>query len=139
MSPASGELSAVDTSVLVRYFVQDHPVRGPAAQQLLDGEAAVSVSLVAVAETAFVLTRTYGVPREEVVDSLVGLLRKRNVQVLGIDKSVVAAALLMCRPSGRVSFADALINADARGNGVSTLYTFDAQFPDEGLLVRAPE
>ena len=130
---------SVDTSVLVRYFVQDHPLRGPAAQRLLDGEREVCVSLVAVAETAFVLTRNYGVPREEVVDSLVGLLRKRNVSVLGIDKSLAAAALLMCRPSGRVSFADALINADARGNGVSTVYTFDAQFPAEGMDVREPE
>ncbi len=135
----TGERASVDTSVLVRYFVQDHPVRGPAAQRLLDGEAEIAVSLVAVAETAFVLARNYGVPREEVVDNLVGLLRKRNVQVIGVDKSLAAAALLMCRPSGRVSFADALIDADTREHGVSTMYTFDEQFAAEGLAVREPE
>ena len=133
------ERASVDTSVLVRYFVQDHPVRGPAAQRLLDGETEIAVSLVAVAETAFVLARNYGVPREEVVDSLVDLLRKRNVHVIGVDKALAAAALLMCRPSGRVSFADALINADTRGHGISTMYAFDEQFPAEGLLVREPE
>ena len=135
----TAERVAVDTSVLVRYFVQDHPARGPAAQRLLDGERGVSISLVPIAETAFVLSRSYGVPREEVVDNLVGLLRKRNVQVMGGDKATTAAALLACRPSGRVSFADALISADARSHGVATIYTFDEHFPAEGLAVREPQ
>jgi predicted nucleic acid-binding protein len=135
----TGTRVSADTSVLVRYFVQDHPARGPAAQRLLDGEQTISVSLVALAETAFVLSRNYAVPREEVVDNLVGLLRKRNVEVLGVHKSLAAAALLACRPSGRVSFADALIGADARAHGVLALYTFDEQFPADGLSLRAPE
>ena len=132
-SPAS-----VETSVLVRYFVQDDPVTGPAAARLLDSPQEVALSGVALAETAFVLTRVYGVPREEVVDNLVGLLRKRNVRLLGMDKTLAATALLLCRPSGRISFADALINADARSHGVETLYSFDQQFPAEGLSVLTP-
>jgi hypothetical protein len=40
------------------------------------------------------------VPREEVVDSLVELLRKRNIEVLGAEKALVASALMLCRPSG---------------------------------------
>jgi predicted nucleic-acid-binding protein len=138
VTQVTGGRSAVDTSVLVRYFVQDHPARGRAAQHLIDTGEEICISLVALAETAFVLSRNYSVPREEVVDSLVTLLRKRNVQVLGMDKTLVAAALLMCRPSGRVSFADALINADARSHGVTTLYTFDEQFPEEGLAIWTP-
>jgi predicted nucleic-acid-binding protein len=124
--------------VLVRYFVQDDAVMGPAAAHLLDGPQEVALSGIAVAETAFVLTRVYGVPREEVVDKLVALLRKRNVRLLGMDKTLAATALLLCRPSGRVSFADALINADARSHGVETLYSFDQQFPAEGLTVVPP-
>jgi predicted nucleic-acid-binding protein len=130
---------AVDTSVLVRYFVQDHPAHGPAAQRLIDGTQEIFISLVALAETAFVLSRNYDVPREEMVDTLVGLLRRRNVQVIGVDKTLAAAALLICRPSGRVSFADALINVDARHHGVTTMYTFDERFPMEGLTVQTPE
>jgi len=124
--------------VLVRYFVQDDAVMGPAAARLLDGPQEVAISGIALAETAFVLTRVYGVPREEVVDNLVKLLRKRNIRLLGVDKTLAAAALLLCRPSGRVSFADALINADARSHGVGTLYSFDRQFPAEGLAVVTP-
>ena len=129
---------AVDTNVLVRYLLSDDPEMGRAAARLLDGGRRLGVSLVVLAETAFVLSGDYGVPREEVVHSLVGLLRKRNIEVLGADKDLVASALLLCRPSGRVNYADALINADARTHGVDGLYTFDQRFPSEGLALQRP-
>ena len=69
---------------------------------------------------------------------MVTLLRKRNVVVLGTDKALAASALLLRRPSGRVSYADALINGDAREYGVGTLYTFDERFPSEGLVLEKP-
>lgn len=131
-------MNAVDTNVLVRYLLQDDPEKGPAAARLLDGAEELGVSLVTVAETAFVLARVYGVPRERVVDELVTLLRKRNIAVLGVDKALAASALLLCRPSGRVNYADALINADARAHGAEALYTFDGRFPSEGLTLREP-
>jgi predicted nucleic-acid-binding protein len=69
-----------------------------------------------------------------VVDRLVEPLRKRNISVLGLDKTLVASALLLCR----VNYADALINADARGHGVERLYTFGERFPAEGLKLERP-
>jgi predicted nucleic-acid-binding protein len=129
---------AVDTNVLVRYLLRDDPEMGRAAARLLDEGRRLGVSLVVLTETAIVLSGNYGVPREEVVDSLVGLLRKRNIEVLGADKDLVASALLLCRPSGSVNYADALINADARTHGVDELYTFDQRFPSEGLALQRP-
>lgn len=131
-------MDAVDTNVLIRYLLQDDPEKGPAAARLLDDTEDLGVSLVALAETAFVLSRVHGVPRERVVDELVALLRKRSIAVLGVDKALAASALLLCRPSGRVNYADALINADARAHGVEALYTFDERFPSEGLALREP-
>lgn len=131
-------MDAVDTNVLVRYLLQDDPEKGPAAARLLDGAGDLGVSLVALAETAFVLSRVYSVPRERVVEELVALLRKRNVGVLGADKALVANALLSCRRSGRVNYADALINADAQAHAAGTLYTFDERFPSEGLTLKKP-
>jgi predicted nucleic-acid-binding protein len=129
-------MDGVDTSVLVRYLLADEPVAAGAAARLLDSDAPIAISLVALAETAFVLHRNYGVPRELVVDRLVELLRKQNVTTIGADKGLVAGALLLCRPSGRVSFADALINADLRAAGLTAIFTFDERFPPEGLSVR---
>lgn len=131
-------MEAVDTNVLVRYLLQDEPEQGEAAARLVDGADALGISLVALAETAFVLSGNYGVPREEVVDRIVDLLRKRNINILGMDKNLAASALMMCRPSGRVNYADALINADARANSVDKLYSFDERFPLEGLGIERP-
>lgn len=131
-------MNAVDTNVLVRYLLRDDPESRPAAARLIDGPEELGVSPVALAETAFVLSRVYGVPRERVVDELVALLRKRNIAVLGMDKALAANALLLCRPSGRVSYADALINADTRTHGVERLYTFDERSPSEGLALEKP-
>jgi predicted nucleic-acid-binding protein len=131
-------VDAVDTNVIVRYLLQDDPEMGPAAARLMDGRLRLGVSLVVLAESAFVLASNYGVPREEVVDSLVGLLLKRNIEVIGAEKALVASALMLCRPSGRVNYADALINADARAHEVGKLYTFDERFPSEGLALERP-
>lgn len=132
-------MDGLDTNVLVRYFLQDDTEMGPAAARVVDGERELGVSLVALAESAFVLSRNYGVPRERVVDLLVELLRKRNIAPLGVDKTLAASALLLCRPSGRVNFADALINADARAHAVERFYTFDERFPSEGLELGQPD
>jgi predicted nucleic-acid-binding protein len=99
-------VDAVDTNVLVRYLLQDDPEMGPAAARLMNGGLRLGVSLVVLTETVFVLSSNYGVPREEVVDSLVELLRKRNIEVLGAEKALVAGALMLCRPSGLVNYAD---------------------------------
>jgi predicted nucleic-acid-binding protein len=99
-------VDAVDTNVLVRYLLQDDPEMGPAAARLMNGGLRLGVSLVVLTETVFVLSSNYGVPWEEVVDSLVELLRKRNIEVLGAEKALVASALMLCRPSGLVNYAD---------------------------------
>jgi len=48
-------------------------------------------------------------------------------------------ALLLCRPSRRVSFGDASIWAAALASGVRWVYTLDARFPEEEIAVGPPE
>jgi predicted nucleic acid-binding protein len=132
-------VDGVETSVLVRYLVQDDPDLGAAAARLVDSDAVLGVGPVALAETAFVLAHHYGVPRDQIVDRLVRLVRKRNIRVLGMDKDLVASALLRCAASGRVSFADALIYAEARTHQLPRMYSFDRRFPADGLTVQRPQ
>jgi predicted nucleic acid-binding protein len=119
-------------------LLQDDPGLWGAATRLIHSDQPLAISGVALAETAWVLLRHYGVPRDVVVDRLTRLLLLPNVTVLGIDKALAVEALRRCAASARVSFADALINADHRGHGVTTLYTFDRRFPAEGLDLREP-
>ena len=130
----------VDTSILIRYLTGDPPEMLDAARQIVDEVESVALTDVVLAETAFVLLSVYGVPRSAIVDSLVELIRKENIAIHELDKHVVVQALLLCRPSSRVSFADAMLWAAARsaatGEAPPVIYSFDQRFPAVGVDVR---
>ena len=129
----------LDTSVIVRYLIGAPEDLARRSMEIIDQLDNLQIGGVALAEAAFVLTRVYGVPREYVVDSLMGILGKANVSTFGLDKDIALQALLMCRRSGRVSFADALIWAEARSAGSEIVHSFDERFPSDGLDVRGRE
>ncbi|MEE2928408.1 MAG: PIN domain-containing protein [Chloroflexota bacterium] len=106
------------------------------ASEVIDSTEELEISGIALAETAFVLTTVYQVPRGRAADQLIDLVRKENISLTGLTKDLAIQGLLMCRPSGRVSIADALIWAAARSGGSEVVYSFDRRFPDDGLEVR---
>lgn len=106
------------------------------ARALIDSDTPVGMTPVALLEAAHVLRNPpYNHPREAVVDALVALLQRENVQGVGVEIDHAAAALMLCRSSTAVSFGDALIAATARSAGVTEAYTFDARFARSGLRV----
>jgi len=131
-------LDFLDTRVIVRYLTDDPAEMAEQATRLIESTAALCVTETALNETAHVLRRVYGMQREEVVDLLVALLQRQNITFHLLDKAVVIAALLLCRPSGRVSLGDALIWAAARSVPPSRVYSFDRRFPSEGIELLIP-
>ena len=128
--------SALDTSFVVRYLMGIPADTARQASEVIDSSEELEISGIALAETAFVLTTVYQVPRDRAADQLIGLVQKENISLTGITKDLAIQGLLMCRPSGRVSFADALIWAAARTGGSDAVYSFDRRFPGDGLEVR---
>lgn len=126
----------LDTSIVVRYLTGDVPALARKASAIIDGPEELYVTDVVITETAYVLTSVYAVPRDIVVDYLISFLQKTNVHTFALDKGEVLHALLLCRPSARVSFADALIWAAARSSGNNVVYSLDARFPAGGIEVR---
>jgi predicted nucleic-acid-binding protein len=126
----------LDTSMVVRYLTGDPPNLADQAAQVIDQEASLIVTDVVLAETAYVLTSVYRVPRDVVVDNLILFLQKQNIQPFALDKNVLLQGLLLCRPSGRVSFADAMIWAAAQMMEEKVVYSLDERFPGEGVMVR---
>lgn len=126
----------LDTSIVVRYLTDDPPELAEKAAQIIDGEEQLQITDVVLAETAFVLTSVYMIPRSVVVDHLITFLQKENISPFSLDKGLVLQALLLCKPSGRVSFADAMIWAAARSSERKVVYSFDERFPEDGLEVR---
>ncbi len=122
--------------MVVRYLTRDPPELADRAARVIDRIGPLGVTGVVLAETPYVLTSVYRVPRPIVVDHLVAFVQKKNIATVGLDKAAVLQALLLCRPSGRLSFADAMVWAAARSSGVGVVYSVDERFPADGLDVR---
>ena len=127
---AAREVEAIlDASFLVRYLTDDPPEMAAEAAAVVDGDRMLAIPTVVLAEVWYVLRERYHVPRETALDALIGLIGRANICVLHLSKEVVVSALELCRPSGRVSIADALIWAEARQADLATVLTFDRRFP----------
>ena len=116
----------LDTTVLVRYIMQDDPAQSAKATALIDGLNAESpgyVCLGAVVELVRVLSSSYRLQRSQVAAALDGLLRS---QELVIDRAdIVAQALRRYAKAGGADFADGLIERLGAAAGCSQTWTFD--------------
>ncbi|HWH23937.1 MAG TPA: PIN domain-containing protein [Candidatus Limnocylindria bacterium] len=116
---------SADTSVIVRYLVGTPVNQAKRAAALVDGDAVVGISTVALVETAHVLRTQYGIERADLLDTLIELLTRENIALLGLPKSEALTALARARSLPRGPIPDALIVASARHSGALPLYSFD--------------
>lgn len=126
-----------DTSLLVRYLTGEPAEMAQRAASIVDGVVALKITLVVLAETAYVLQSVYQVPRADIVTTLQDLVMRRNV-VVHLAKEHIVRALELCRPSARISFADALVWAEALSDPCRRIYTFDQRFPAQDIEVVLP-
>ena len=118
-----------DTNVIVRYLTQDDPDQGPVATSIFESlreDDPGHVATVVWAETYWVLSRSYGFPRNEVVDRLAALSLADEIHPE--DPAGVATALRSARDGA--DFADALIDASATRAGCREVVTFDKRAAD---------
>ena len=115
-----------DTNVIVRYLTQDDPVQSPKATELIERglteEEPGFVSVVAMAETAWVLERVYGRTAEEIAAVIERML---EVEVLVVESEQEIFTAMIAVKEGRGAFADALIGALGARAGCSHTVTFD--------------
>ena len=116
----------LDTNVLVRYLAQDDPAHSARAteiiEQRLSEENPGFVSVVAMAETVWVLDRAYGLSDEDIVAAIEHTLQ---ADVLVVENEQEVFAAMTALKEGRGSFADALIGALGAAAGCSATLTFD--------------
>ena len=114
-------MRAVDTNVIVRLLTGDDSKQVAAAEQFVARGA--WVSLLAVAETTWVLRSVYKVSPAEIVRIVEMLLDHKDLTVQ--DSDVVAEALTTFRKRPALSFTDCLLLELARKAGQLPLGTFD--------------
>jgi predicted nucleic acid-binding protein len=129
----------VDTSVLVRYLVGTPARQARRAAALIDDDATeIGVSTVALAECAHVLRTQYGVAPVDILDSLIGLIQRENVHVLGVRTDILVGMLARARSMPGRPIPDAMIVAASVAADALPLATFDRDQTRYGVAVRDP-
>lgn len=116
----------LDTNVLIRYLTQDDPVQSPKATELIEQRLTAQnpgfVSILATAETAWVLERIYGLGSDELAATIERMLQA-DVLIIENEQEVFTAMIAL--EEGLGSFADALIGALGVRAGCDHTLTFD--------------
>jgi predicted nucleic-acid-binding protein len=116
----------LDTNSLVRYLTQDDPVASQKATELIEQrltpESPGFVSILATAETAWVLERIYGLGADELAAAIERILQ---VDVLVVESEQEVFAAMTALKKGLGSFADALIGALGARACCTHTVTFD--------------
>lgn len=116
----------LDTNVIVRYLTQDDPGQSRKATALIERQLTVGepgfVSIVAMAETVWVLDRAYGLTALEVADAVERMLQI-DVLLIEHEQEVFTAMVALKQRLG--SFADALIAALGARSGCDFTVSFD--------------
>ena len=119
-------MTGLDTNVLVRYFAQDDPIQSKRANEIMERRLTEDepgfVSLVTMVETAWVLSRVYGLSDAEIAAAVEGMLQAGTLVIQNEQEVFTAVAALR---AGRGSFADALVGALGIWAGCSYTLTFD--------------
>ncbi|KAF0099902.1 MAG: PilT [bacterium] len=118
----------LDTNVLVRFLVRDDEVQFDKARKLIKREVAagrrVFVSQLVLLEAEWVLRSRYGLPKQQIVEVVSGLLDATDVQLE--DEAAIEEALFTWKDA-TADFADCLIGARNRRLGCRATATFDAK------------
>ena|SRR5947209_756750 len=114
-------MRAIDTNVILRLITGDDPRQTSSAEAFVSRGAWVSV--LAIAETAWVLAAVYDRKPADIATAIEMLLNHRDLTLQ--DSDVVAAALDLFRLRPALGFSDCLMIEMARKAGHLPLGTFD--------------
>lgn len=114
-------MNAADTNILVRILTGDDERQTETADRFI--EEGAWVSILAVAETMWVLRTGFQSSAEQIASAVQMLLNHRSLVVQ--DADAVAAALKLFRARPSLGFSDCLMLEIARKAGHLPLGTFD--------------
>jgi predicted nucleic-acid-binding protein len=126
----------LDTNVLLRFLLDDHPeLSGAAAclfQEAADEKCLLILTDLGIAEAVWVLTSYYKLERQKVAESLAKLLLKAGVQCPSLERVLDALARFKAT---NCDFFDCYLAAQAASSAVA-IASFDSdlrKFEDASL------
>jgi predicted nucleic-acid-binding protein len=116
----------LDSNLIVRYLTQDDREQSAKATAIIERRLSEQdrgfISVVALAETAWVLERAYGFSDAAIAAAIERMLQ---IDVLEIESEQQVFTAMIALKESRGSFADALIGALGAKAGCSCTLTFD--------------
>jgi predicted nucleic-acid-binding protein len=109
-----------DTNLLVRLFIEDDIRQTRLVEQALSSAEVVAITMPALCELAWVLTRSYRIRTADVVTAIRGLIDVANVVV---DRPAAEAGLAVLDRGG--DFADGVIAHQGYELGGEVFVSFD--------------
>ena len=126
-----------DTNILVRVVVDDDPGQGRLARDALATAEIVALTLPALCEFVWVLTRAYRLSTDDVHEAVRRLVSAENVAV---DRAAADAGLAILAAGG--DFADGVIAHEGAWLGGDVFLSFDRKAVDllqaSGIAARLP-
>lgn len=115
-------MKLIDTNILIRFLLKDHPIQSPAAKSVLSNfQKNLVLTDVTFAETIWLLTSYYKLPKEEVVETIYPLLNFPNIKS---NKAVLIRALYFYR-NFSIDYIDAYLAAYSEEEKMEGIYSFD--------------
>lgn len=118
-------MSAVDTNVLVRYYVQDDEEQFEKAFSLFQKSTLQNplyINHIVLSEWVWVLMRTYKIEKRHIIRELEYMLESKEIELE--DKQAIRRAIKEFKHS-KADFSDCLISEKNKTASKSSTYTFD--------------
>lgn len=112
----------LDTNVLVRALMNDHPEQSRAAHKALKEAASLALTLSCLCELVWVLRRLY---RRSAGDSALAIRELLSLSKVATNRPAVEAGLAMLERGG--DFADGVIAHEGQWLGAGQFVSFDRQ------------
>ncbi|MBI2590972.1 MAG: PIN domain-containing protein [Candidatus Blackburnbacteria bacterium] len=119
----------IDTNVILRFVLNDHPVYSPKARDIFSDVEAdkikVFISLVALTEVVFSLERFYKRPKKEICEKLLFILALEGVKTEKLKILKEAFGVYLTK---NIDFPDAYQAILMKSKKVKKIYSFDHHF-----------
>ncbi len=118
-------VTAIDTNVLARWLVQDHPLLARKASTIITTAQpnSLEVDRLILAELTYVLRSNYEMPKPMIVENLYSIL---SMEVFSFqERELVQAAVSIFAAQRPLSFEDSWLLARKQAGDVSSIATFD--------------
>lgn len=127
----------LDTNILLRHLLSDHPVHSPKAESLIkrveEGKETVAITDIVIFETVYTLQSFYKIPRRAIRENLTPLIMLRGVK---LAHKTDYYAVFDLYESENISFADAYHIVVMKRRGAKEIYSFDTDFDKVAGITR---